>query len=97
MKAPQQSAKNEWNLDEIIGLYSASSAKCEKAESARVNDSNDKVNGNGKCEWEFHELLALHSAKYAGDFESVKFALDSGVCLTRKLSIYFVRKGNLRV
>jgi hypothetical protein len=95
MKAPQQSAKNEWNLDEIIGLYSASSAKCEKAESARVNDSNDKVNGNGKCEWEFHELLALHSAKYAGDFESVKFALDSGVVFDEKVVDLFCQEGKL--
>ena len=95
LKAPQFAQNFEWNLDELIELYS--SAKGASGERARANDldSNIKVNGGGKCEWEFRELLTLHSAKYAGDFESVKFALDSGVVFDEKDVDSFCQKGNL--
>ena len=95
MKAPQR-AQHEWTLDELIELYSSTKNRA-GGEKARANDleSNSKVNGSGKCEWEFHELLTLHSAKYAGDFESVKFALDSGVAFDEKDVDSFCQKGNL--
>ena len=94
MKAPR-CAQHEWRLDEIIELYS--SANRAGGDSARANalESNSKVNGSGKCEWEFHELLTLHSAKYAGDFESVKFALDSGITFDERVVDSFCQKGNL--
>lgn len=34
---------------------------------------------SNKSEWEFNELILLHRARWRGDFESVKFAIDSGI------------------